>query len=150
MPAKKASKASVPVESSSAEGKSEETLGSSPENSDDDVEVASVGTKPSKSKAFTSTSLLDAMAQPSMSTSTTSTSSSSTNQVPFSSSSGPSSSLPTAPGGGFTAPDSSFAKFFKPTESISSNALVDIPHIYLYDRSRWSEFKKILTACGGT
>ena len=38
----------------------------------------------------------------------------------------------------------------KQKESISSNALVDIPPVYLYDRSNWFEFKKILNECGGT
>jgi len=39
---------------------------------------------------------------------------------------------------------------FKPTESISSSVLADIPNVYLYDRSNWTEFKKILNECGGT
>ena len=39
--------------------------------------------------------------------------------------------------------------YIKPKESISSNALVDISPVYLYDRSNWADFKKILNECGG-
>ena len=39
---------------------------------------------------------------------------------------------------------------YKQKESISMSALADIPHIFLYDRSNWAEFKKVLNECGGT
>jgi hypothetical protein len=148
MPSKK-TKAPAADQDASQEAKVEETLQTTPQNSDDDEDAASVGSipsKPSKPKAFTSSSLLDAMTQP-----TTTTTSSTTTHSSFPSSFLPSSSSSSMPSSaGFSTPDPNFAKFFKPTEAISSSALVDIPNVYLYDRSGWTEFKKILNECGGT
>ena len=124
-----------------------DTTPSTPVQSDaeDEDETASVGNKP-KPTAMTSSSLFDALESTSLPSTTTTTSTASTGS--FSSSS----SLPSfsSSNSSFAVPDNGFAKMFKPTESISSSVLADIPNVYLYDRSNWTEFKKILNECGGT